>query len=42
VGFLNLRLLAPVWLQLVHLLVADFSWLSLIFLGAEALQEEES
>jgi heme A synthase len=40
-GFLNLLLLAPVWLQLLHLLVADLSWLSLIFLGAEALQEEE-
>jgi heme a synthase len=41
-GFLNLLLLAPVWLQLVHLLVADLSWICLIFLGAEALQEEES
>lgn len=32
-GFLNMFLLAPVWLQLVHLLVADVLWLSLLALG---------
>jgi cytochrome c oxidase assembly protein subunit 15 len=36
-GALNLALLAPVWLQLVHLLVADLVWLVLVLLGAAAL-----
>jgi len=33
-GFLNVALLAPVWLQLVHLLVADGLWIALTLLGA--------
>ncbi len=33
-GFLNIALLAPVWLQLVHLLVADGLWIALTLLGA--------
>jgi len=33
-GFLNVALLAPVWLQLVHLLVADALWIALTLLGA--------
>ena len=36
-GVLNLFLLAPVWLQIVHLLVADAIWVSFILLGATAL-----
>lgn len=32
-GFLNVVLLAPVWLQLVHLLVADALWIALTLLG---------
>lgn len=36
-GVLNLFLLAPVWLQLVHLLVADAIWIAFILLGAAAL-----
>lgn len=36
-GFLNLYLLAPVWLQLVHLLVADLVWIALVLLCAETL-----
>jgi heme A synthase len=39
-GFLNLLLLAPIWLQLVHLLVADLVWISLVLLAAGALAEE--
>lgn len=39
-GMANLLLLAPVWLQLPHLLMADLAWLSLVFLAAEVLQEE--
>ena len=36
-GAINLTLLAPVWMQLVHLLLADGLWLSLVLLAAEAL-----
>ncbi len=36
-GILNLLLLAPVWLQLAHLLVADGVWLALVLLAAAAL-----
>ena len=36
-GFLNVALLAPVWLQLVHLLVADALWIALTLLGARLL-----
>lgn len=34
-GFLNVALLAPVWLQLVHLAVADVIWIALLVLAAE-------
>lgn len=33
VGFANVWLLAPVWMQLVHLLVADATWITLVLLG---------
>jgi cytochrome c oxidase assembly protein subunit 15 len=33
VGVLNLVLLAPVWLQVVHLVLADLVWISLIAMG---------
>jgi protoheme IX farnesyltransferase len=36
-GLLNLFLLAPVWMQIVHLAVADAIWISLVFLSASAL-----
>ena len=36
-GMVNLILLAPVWMQIVHLLLADLVWLSLILLAAETL-----
>ena len=32
-GLLNVALLAPVWLQLVHLLVADATWIVLVLLA---------
>jgi heme A synthase len=35
VGFLNLGLLAPTALQIVHLLLADLLWLALVVLAAE-------
>jgi heme A synthase len=37
VGFLNLWLLAPVWMQMVHLLMADLLWIALVLLAASAL-----
>jgi cytochrome c oxidase assembly protein subunit 15 len=36
-GLLNLALLAPTWLQLVHLLLADLTWLAVIRLVARTL-----
>jgi heme A synthase len=38
-GFLNLALLAPVWMQLVHLLFADLTWIGLVLLGAVSLRQ---
>lgn len=35
-GVLNLLLLAPTWLQIVHLLVADLIWISVVLLAAES------
>lgn len=34
-GFVNLALAAPVWLQLVHLLLADLVWIAWVLLAAE-------
>lgn len=36
-GMVNLILLAPVWMQIVHLLLADLVWILLILLAAETL-----
>ena len=36
-GGLNVVLLAPVWLQILHLFVADVLWISLVLLAAESL-----
>ena len=36
-GILNVSLLAPVWLQLTHLLLADFFWIALVLTSASAL-----
>jgi heme A synthase len=38
-GVLNVVLLAPIWLQLLHLLVADAVWISLILLSVAVLGE---
>lgn len=38
-GLVNLALLAPVPLQLLHLLVADLIWIALVLLGAELTQD---
>jgi cytochrome c oxidase assembly protein subunit 15 len=36
-GILNLALAAPVWMQVVHLVLADLLWIALVLLGAESL-----
>jgi heme A synthase len=36
-GTVNVLLLAPVWLQIVHLLLADLLWIAFVLLGASAL-----
>jgi len=35
-GILNITLLAPVGMQLVHLFLADVTWISLVLMGWEA------
>lgn len=38
-GLLNVALLAPVWLQLVHLLLADAVWIATVLLAAERMAD---
>jgi heme A synthase len=33
-GVVNLLLLAPVWMQLIHLLLADLVWITMVLLTA--------
>lgn len=40
VGVVNVLLLAPVWMQLVHLLLADLVWIAAILMGAAALSTQ--
>src|SRR6185369_9621741 len=39
-GALNVVLLAPVWMQVAHLLLADLVWIVLVLLAAQALGSE--
>lgn len=41
-GFLNLWLLAPVGMQLVHLVMADLLWIALVLLAASALATSQT
>ena len=41
-GLVNVVLLAPVWLQLVHLLLADLVWIGYVLLSAQALSRPAS
>jgi heme A synthase len=41
-GVLNLTLLAPIWMQLVHLLLADLLWVALLLLTLAALDPSGS
>lgn len=36
-GVVNVLLAAPVWIQLVHLLVADWLWMAMVMLGSDVL-----
>jgi heme A synthase len=40
-GLANVFLLAPVWMQLVHLFLADILWIVLVLMMAAALSENE-
>jgi heme A synthase len=39
-GAVNVALLAPVWMQVVHLLVADLLWIAFVLFAASALSPE--
>jgi heme A synthase len=41
-GILNIYLLAPIWMQMLHLLVSDLVWISLVLLTASALGTAEA
>jgi heme A synthase len=41
-GFVNVALLAPIWMQLVHLLLADSLWIVLVVLAGTVLSSSES
>ncbi|MFL6293664.1 MAG: COX15/CtaA family protein [Thermoanaerobaculia bacterium] len=41
-GVVNVLLLAPVWMQVVHLLLADLLWISAILLAAQTLAAREA
>jgi cytochrome c oxidase assembly protein subunit 15 len=38
IGAVNVILLAPVWMQMAHLLVADLLWIAFVLLGATVLR----
>ncbi len=40
VGVVNVLLLAPVWMQVIHLLLADLVWITAVLLANEALTTE--
>ena len=38
-GSLNLFLLAPIWMQMVHLLLADLVWIALVLFAARTVED---
>jgi heme A synthase len=40
-GLINVFLLAPVWMQLIHLLLSDMIWIGLVLFAAASLSEAE-
>ena len=41
-GAINVLLLAPVWMQMVHLLLSDFVWISLVLFSAEVMAKQDA
>jgi heme A synthase len=41
-GFINVYLLAPIWLQLVHLFISDLVWIVLVLLSVSSLSQPAS
>jgi cytochrome c oxidase assembly protein subunit 15 len=41
-GLINLELLAPVWMQLIHLLLADFLWIAIVIFAASVERPAEA
>lgn len=41
-GVVNIYLLAPIWMQMVHLLLADLVWIALVLLSAAVLAQPQS
>lgn len=41
-GFVNVILLAPVWMQVIHLLLADTLWIVTVLLAAAALSQPQA
>jgi len=39
-GFVNVRLLVPVWMQIIHLLLADVMWIAALLLSVTVLSQE--
>lgn len=40
-GVMNVVLLAPVWMQVVHLLIADALWITFVLVGVQALAQRK-
>jgi cytochrome c oxidase assembly protein subunit 15 len=40
VGAINISLLAPMWMQIIHLLIADLVWIALVLLLLETLRTD--
>jgi cytochrome c oxidase assembly protein subunit 15 len=41
-GLVNFLLRAPIWMQMVHLLIADLLWISLVLLAAATSPASDS
>lgn len=41
-GAINVLLLAPVWMQMVHLLLSDLVWISLVLFSAEVMAKQDA
>ena len=39
-GFVNVILLAPIWMQVLHLLLADLLWIASVLLAARVLARD--